>query len=150
MEDHEEILDVRLLPRLTKFNWTPEFRDAFKEYALTCGEACEIIITGNDLVLARPDRLALVVPQLAIGATLTFANDRAFEKAEMRYYTLMERKKRLMSKLLMAMDTDVKDSLVNSAGYQAAYNAFDIHEIWNLTEQVVVGRGAISRLFFGN
>jgi len=44
----------------------------------------------------------------------------------------------------MAMDKDVKDSLVTSAGYQAVYNDLNIHEIWNLTEQVVVGSGAIS------
>ena len=50
-------MDTRLLPRLTKFNWTSEFRDAFKEYALTCGEAGEIIITGRDLVLVRPNRM---------------------------------------------------------------------------------------------
>ena len=56
----------------------------------------------------------------------------------------MEGKKPLISKLLMAMDKDVKDSLVTSAGYQAVYNAFDIVAIWNLTEQVVVGRGAMS------
>jgi len=51
----------------------------------------------------------------------------------------MEGKKRLTSKLLMAMDKDVKDSLVMSAGHQAAYNAFNINMIWNLTEQFVVG-----------
>ena len=148
MEDHKERIDARLLPCLTKFNWTSEFRDAFKEYALTCGEAGEIIITGQNLVLDRPDRLALVAPQPQLGAALVFANDargdRAFENAEKRYHRLMEGKKRPMSKLLMAMDKEVKDSLVTSAGYQVAYNAFHIHEIWNLTVQVVVGRGAIS------
>ena len=44
----------------------------------------------------------------------------------------------------MAMDKDVKHSLVTSAGYQAAYNAFDLHTFWNVEEQVVVERGAIS------
>ena len=28
--------------------------------------------------------------------------------------------------------------------YQSAHKHFDIHEIWNLTEKVVVARGAIS------
>ena len=84
MEDHEERMDSRLLPRLTRFNWTSEFRDAFKEYALTCGEAGEIIITGRDLVLARPDRLAMVDPQPAAGPTRVYADnargDRMSEK----------------------------------------------------------------------
>ena len=148
MDESEERVDTRLLPRLTKFNWTSEFRDAFKEYALTCGEAGEIIISGQNLVLARPDRNMMVDPEPVAGPQRMFADndrgDRLFEKYEKRYQKLMEGKKKLMSKLLMAMDKDVKDSLVTSPGYQAAYNQFDIHEIWNLTEQVVVGRGAIS------
>ena len=86
MEDHDERMDSRLLPRLTRFNWTSEFRDAFKEYALTCGEAGEIIITGRDLVLARPDRLAIVNPQPVGGPARVYADDargdRMFEKDE--------------------------------------------------------------------
>jgi len=84
MEDHEERMDTRLLPRLSKFNWTSEFRDAFKEYALTCGEAGEIIITGNNLVLDLPNRQAMVVPQPVGGPQRVFADndrgDRLFEK----------------------------------------------------------------------
>ena len=98
-------MDTRLLPRLTKFNWTSEFRDAFKEYALTCGEAGEIIITGNNLVLAQPNRQAMVVPEPQAGPQRIFADDargdRLFEKEEKRYQKLMEGKKRLMSKLLV-------------------------------------------------
>jgi len=82
MEDHEERMDTRLLPRLTKFNWMGQFRDAFKEYALTLG-AGEIIITGNNLDLAPPDRLAMVVPQPQVGTLRIFAvdgrEDRLFE-----------------------------------------------------------------------
>ena len=70
--------------------------------------------------------------------------DRLFEKDEKRYQKLLEGEKKLILKLLMAVDKEVKDSLGTSAGYQAAYNAFDLHTIWNLTEQVAVGRGAIS------
>ena len=94
MEDHEERMDTRLLPRLTKFNWTSEFRDAFKEYALTCGEAGEIIITGRDLVLARPDRDAMVNPQPVAGPARVYADDawgdRAIEKDEKRYYRVSQ------------------------------------------------------------
>ena len=42
------------------------------------------------------------------------------------------------------MDKDVKDSLTTSPGYQGFYDRFDVLEIWNLTQQVVLGRGAIS------
>ena len=84
-------MDSRLVPRLTKFRWTSEFKVVFKEYALTCGEAGEIIINGRDVVLARPDRKALVVPQPVLGVAS-----------------------------LKAMDTDLKDILAASAGYQAA------------------------------
>jgi len=78
------------LPRLiVKFNWTSEFRDAFKEYDLTCGEAGEIIITGQDQVLAWPGRRAMVVPKSPDGPQRLFADndcgDRLFEKYEKRY-----------------------------------------------------------------
>ena len=56
----------------------------------------------------------------------------------------MEGKKRLMAKLLMSMDKDITTSLMAAPGYQAAYDAFNILELWRMTEQVVVGRGAIS------
>ena len=36
----------------------------------------------------------------------------------------------------MAIDKDVKDSLVTSTGCQAAYNLFDLLAIRNRTEQV--------------
>ena len=39
-----ERVDTRLLPRLVKGNWSTEFKESFKEFALTCGEAGEIII----------------------------------------------------------------------------------------------------------
>ena len=39
--EYGEKVDSRLIPRLTRNNWNTEFRDAFKEYALTCGEAGE-------------------------------------------------------------------------------------------------------------
>ena len=94
---HEEvysIIVVRLLPKLTKFNWTSAYRDAFKEYALSCGEAEEMIITGRDLVLNRPDRDAVVNPQPQAGPARVYADDargdRLFEKDDKRYCKLIE------------------------------------------------------------
>ena len=42
------------------------------------------------------------------------------------------------------MDKNVKDSLTTTPGYQGFYDRFDVLEIWNLSQQVVLERGAIS------
>jgi len=142
-ESYGERVDSRLLPRLSRSNWNTEFRDAFKEYALTCGEAGEIIITGIDVPLERPRRNA----RNADGDPIFPDDDRgdkAFERVEKRFEKLKEGKKRLISKLLLSMDKDVKDALTTSPGYQEFYDEFNLLEIWNLTQQVVLGRGAIS------
>ena len=68
MEDRNERMNARLPPRLTKFNWTSEFRDSFKECAITCGEAGETIITRQNLVLAPPKRMEMLVPQPVAGS----------------------------------------------------------------------------------
>ena len=153
MEESSEKVDTRLMPRLTRSNWTTEFKDAFKEYALTCGEAGEIVITGQDLQLRIPFR---DMPRLGVDDEghlvelneQQFADssrgDKQYENYERRYKDLKEGKKKLISKLLMAMDKDVKDSLTTSEGYREMYDTFDILGIWNLTEQVVMGRGAVS------
>ena len=46
--------------------------------------------------------------------------------------------------MLFSIDKDVKDALTTSPGYQEFYDEFNLLEIWNLTQQVVLGRGAIS------
>jgi hypothetical protein len=102
---------------------------------LTCGEAGEIIITGQDLVLDPPMKNRMVrVPdpddQRRMIDQLQFPDnargDIAFERYEKRYERRKEGKKRLMSKLLSCMDKDVKDSFVTSPGYQQMYDQFDI------------------------
>ena len=123
------------LPKLTKSNWHSEFKDAFLEYALTVGAAGDIVINGQNIVMAAPLRQNFLDNQ---------RGDGQFEKEERRYKELMDGKKKLLSKLLSSMDKEVKNSLTTSAGYAAMYAAYDIHGIWNLTEQVVTGRGAIS------
>jgi hypothetical protein len=42
------------------------------------------------------------------------------------------------------MEREVKDKVTSQPGYQNAYVAYDIHAIWNMTEQVCVECGAIS------
>jgi hypothetical protein len=57
---------------------------------------------------------------------------------------LREKKKKLLSKLPGAMEREVKDKVTSQQEYQNAYVAYNIHVIWNMTEQICVGRGAIS------
>ena len=147
-ESREERVDTRLLPRLTRNNWNSEFRDAFKEYALTCGEAGEIVISGVNVILARPERNMLGPPDADGQRALMFDNnergDRNYDKHEKRYNALKAGKKKMLFSLLAAMDKEVKNALTTTEGYQQLYDTFDILGIWNMTEQTVMGRGAIS------
>jgi hypothetical protein len=53
--NHEEAnYDPRLATRLTSSNWSTEFKEAFLELALNYGEAGDIIITEQDIVLQDP------------------------------------------------------------------------------------------------
>ena len=137
-------------PRLTRSNWSSEYKEAFKDYALMCGEAGEIIITGiaNNPVEPRRDATRRVVVAGVDRDVLIYEDndrgDRKFANDVERYRRIKEGKKQLISKLLSTMDKDVRDALMTSAGYQAFYDAFDILGMWRLTEQVVLGRGAIS------
>ena len=148
LDDEEERPTHTSLPRLTRSNWNSEFKNSFKNYALTCGEAGNIILTGVDENMRRPVR---DMPRDEGGdgaAPRLFPDndrgDKVFAAYEKKYRRLMEGKKRLMAKLLMSMDKDITTSLMAAPGYQAAYDAFNILELWRMTEQVVVGRGAIS------
>jgi len=135
---------------LTKANFNSEFREAFKDYALTCGEAGEIVITGVDIVRARPDRQArrqVVVagqPVMQPIYTPDVRGDRLFERDEKKFEDLKEGKKKLIAKLLSSADKEVRSTLVTSPGYDQIYRNYDILRLWNLTEQVCMGRGAIS------
>lgn len=154
MEESSERIDTRLLPMLTKYNWNTEFKDAYRELALTYGKAGEIIIRGVDIVMTEPRRdmvreeIIDGIPVPIEGGNRMFPDnergDRLFEQYERRYSALKEGKKKLISKLLMSMDKEVKNSLTTSPGYRDAYDHFDLLRIYNMTEQVVLGRGAIS------
>ena len=55
-EDEGERMDLRLqIPKLNKNNWNSEFKEAFKDLALNYGEAGDIIISGIDIDLVRPE-----------------------------------------------------------------------------------------------
>lgn len=143
---------------LTMENFNSVFRDKFKEYALTCGRAGRIIIHGVDDVMRVPRRdmremhMVLIDGQMVErenpeGLRLFSDNvrgDRLYEKYERDYEVLMEGKKKLMFKLLSSADPSVKSAMTTSPGYAAMFDAYDIHGLWRLTEQVCLGTGAIS------
>ena len=56
MNEDSEKVDTRLLPRLTKTNWTTEYKNAAQCLALNYGEAGDIILTGVNSTLQRPNR----------------------------------------------------------------------------------------------
>ena len=116
----EERIDTTLLPRLTKENWRTEFKDRFRNYALQCGEAGDIVITGQDIPLVRPLRDEVrrqgeanvpVYPDDVRG-------DKKFEIAERRYHSLKEGKKKLISKLIGCMDKEVFTSVSTVENYE--------------------------------
>jgi hypothetical protein len=144
---------------LTMENFNSVFRDYFKEYALTCGRAGNIILTGDNEVMRVPrrdmrvmrvevvDNVNREVEDLPNGARLFPDNDRGdrqYDRYEARYNELMDGKKKLIYKLLSSADPTVKSTLTTSPGYQALFDACDIHGLWHLTEQVCVGRGAVT------
>jgi hypothetical protein len=137
MEETEKV-DTRLLPRLTKYNWTTEYKNAAKCLALNYGEAGEIILEGKDLKVPKPDRSNFVsYPDNDRG-------DRKFDKDTERFNKVKENKKKLMSKLISTMDKEVYDEVSNDQEYDKIMQDFDLLKLWNLMEQVCVGRGAVS------
>jgi hypothetical protein len=52
-----------------------------------------------------------------------------FMLLEKRFLTLRENKKKLLSKLLGAMEREVKEKVTSQPGYQNAYVAYNIHAI---------------------
>ena len=144
----------------TMENWNTEFKEAFKEFCLTQGEAGEIIIRGVNIEMEQPDfhEMAWVnIPEdqrqegqpirvrgearLYPGSSLGYS---MFLSEDRRYRNLREGRRRILSKLLTSMVKEVKSRVVTSEGYAAAAGNYDILTVWNLLEQVVQGRGAMS------
>ena len=144
----------------TMENWNTEFKEAFKEFCLTQGEAGEIIIRGVNIEMQQPDfhEMAWVnIPEdqrqegqpirvrgearLYPGSSLGYS---MFLSEDRRYRNLREGRRRILSTLLTSMVKEVKSRVVTSEGYAAAAGNYDILTVWNLLEQVVQGRGAMS------
>lgn len=152
------------LPKLTMGNWATEFRDAFKDYALGLGEAAEIIISGEDRGVdgdvrePTPDMRVLVVDEEHPGQFIEgdefryphaqnaiSANGwKLFERDYERWRLRKTSKLKVISKLLISMDREVRNRVEAANGFNAAYQRADLLALWNMTEQTVRGRGAIS------
>ena len=94
MEDRDERMNSRLLPRSTKFNWTSEFRDtSFK---------AKLMRPGTEQT--RQERYDW--PTAASWSSKSVcrkgrSRSSSIEKDDKRYHKLMEGKKWLISKLLV-------------------------------------------------
>jgi len=146
MEDERENkydADHYRLPRLNMRNWRTEFKEAFKEYALKKGEAGEEINTGEriDLLIASfndvNEEEERIYPDTDRGY-------RQWERDDKRLKEYRKNAKDLLSTLLIHMEREVKDKVQSSEEYEEAYATFDVLTIWQLTEQVCVGRSAVS------
>jgi len=153
---------------LSMENFNSVFRDKFREFALTCGAAGSIVISGNNITMLPPRRDMRVLrpileadgvtPRLDVYGNPMFEEvpngarvfsddsrgDRLFFEYERKYQDLMEGKRKLIYKLLSSANTEVKSALTTSPGYQQLFDNYDILGMWQLTEQVCLGRGAIS------
>lgn len=166
MNNEEENNNSSKLPKLTMGNWATEFRDAFKDYALGLGEAAEIIITGvdrgvdGDVREPTPDMRELIpdpdpqhVGQFIDGPDFRYphaqnaisANGwKLFERDYERWRLRKTSKLKVISKLLISMERDVRNRVEAADGFNDAYRRADLLALWNITEQTVRGRGAIS------
>ena len=101
-----------ILPTLTKYNWTTEFKGAFTDYALRFGAAGKIIAEGVDVHLNAPnfDMLianARVYPESDIGW-------KRFQHDCNLHLKLKEDKMKLMSSLKECMDREIKSKVERS------------------------------------
>jgi len=141
--DNKFDADHYRLPRLTMRNWRTEFKESFKEYALKKGEAGEEINTGDRLDLLNADFDDVNEEEERIYPD-TDRGYKRWERDQKRLRDYKRNAKDLLSALLIHMEREVKDKIQSSPDYEEAYAAFDILTIWQLTEQVCVGRGAVS------
>lgn len=150
------------LPKLSRTNWVTEFRDAFKDYALGLGEAGQILAQGvdngvnGDTRVPTFDMVPLIEDPNNRGRMIPdpnpqhrkYPNDqvgvRLFENDLKEYKALKASKMKIISKLLLHMEKDIRDKVEAQQGFANAYRDANLLALWQMTEQVVQGRGAIS------
>ena len=147
MEEDNDRTEHRPKLRLTKNNWHSEFREKFILFAMTCGEAGAILVRGRQLELTPPRRnmrppaapledngshrrdpvtrvfLANAAPEAWYADT--DRGDRQYDKYEKRYTMLMEGKIKLVTTLMMCMETEVYDMVVTTEHYDRALQESD-------------------------
>jgi len=150
--DKDESKDKDGLPMLTMENWSSEFRDDFLNLAIKYGGAGEILIKRADIPCVKPDYDGFTLTQGAEGqagqVVRHYADDatgwRKFERDEKKYEKLLDNKKFLISKLVSRLDTFVKNKVTGAPGWKAAYDGFNLLQVWLIVEEVVLGSGSIS------
>lgn len=123
------------IPQLTMNNWNSSFKNAFLKYAIAQGEAADILTTGNDIARVRPNR--------GDYGNSAMGSDR-YREDKKDYEDLWEGKKKLMSLLLRKMSTEVTTIVEGHQDYQEAFMTYNLHRMWQITQEVVQGRGAAS------
>lgn len=150
--DRDESKDKDGLPMLTMDNWSSEFRDDFLNLAIRYGDAGEILTKRVDIPCVKPDYDSFTLtqgPEGQAGQVVRKYNDdatgwRKFERDEKKYDSLLANKKFLISKLVSRLDTKVKNKVTGAPGWKAAYDGFNLLQVWLIVEEVVLGSGSIS------
>ena len=161
-----EYNDVVRLPMLSRDNFVTQFRDSFRDWALSQGPAGNIIRTGVDVsykgdndirpvtfdIMDPPHQIVNGVAVDANGAPVNlvrrFANNQngiaIFHHEEGRYEKFNLSKMRIISKLLSMMEKEVRIQAESQAGFNEAITTNNLLQVWNLTSAVCLGRGAVS------
>jgi hypothetical protein len=138
---NEKNIDIDFKRKLNRENWNSEFKDYFKDYSISYGEAGRIILTGIDVQIREPD-YDEVRPRLDGQGNPVLNNqgqqvrDRVFRDDQQGYKVYQEHKDRyqkfkkgkddLIAKLLTSMDKDIRDKVAQSNGFANAVNASDL------------------------
>ena len=131
------------LPILTKLNWNSEFKGAFTDMALRFGAAGKILSGDLKTVTVRPS-----FEMTKETGDRVYANDefgwKMFHMDHERYSKIEEGKMKLISYLKEYMDREIKSKVEAHPQYSKAMSELDLLQLWQITEEVCVGRGSVS------
>jgi len=129
-----EELDRDRIPELTFHNWNSSFKKAFQRWAIGQGDAALIITAGKAIQYDQP-------LELAYGGQNGF---RRYQHDFNRWQKFTESKRTILAKLLSKLSREILSKVESHTNYDEALVNADLLTIWQITEQVAVGRGAIS------
>jgi hypothetical protein len=141
-------------PLLTKKSWH-DFSAAFKEYALTCGDAGDEILRRARAARPEPNRDEMIIREQQNAAGVvearrvrkyedTARGDKLFADDLKEWKTYREDCRRMIAKLLRSTDKEVKDAMITTANYEQLLREYNQLGMYQLAEQVCVGVGAVS------